>query len=419
MKLRSFLFLLCLLTILGIWFQRLIPIFTPALNRGMGIFMAFLMLYIWRKKRLMSLVFCSEMRLWIIFLFWAGFTSLINARNTTLAMNQLIYLVQLTAIILAIISLCLLYKSIYPAVWLLVFPPLVYIIFLYTTRQTHLIWMTEGGKLGDLENPNTIGFIFFAGIAGLILLWLEKQGKAVRIAGTALILLFFYVIFQTGSRKTSIVILLFFLGIYYLLVIRREKRLNFKHILVLLISSGMVFAFIEFLLPVILENTYAGTRFVRALEFGSAGDESRMGMYREALDFFLHSPIWGIGLDQFKVYSKYGLYSHSDFAEILAGTGIIGFFLYFGIFYLQFRKLLNIRRFEKSSSPEWNRAGILLALLVAQMTINLGSVGFISLSNWVNVSLIIGYTTSYRRNFNGMHRDKKADGWECYFAFRR
>ena len=46
----------------------------------------------------------------------------------------------------------------------------------------------------------------------------------------------------------------------------------------------------------------------------------------EAFGVFLHSPIFGIGMDHFRFVSGSGVYPHNNFAVIFAETAIVGAF---------------------------------------------------------------------------------------------
>ena len=61
----------------------------------------------------------------------------------------------------------------------------------------------------------------------------------------------------------------------------------------------------------------------------------RVELINSAFDFCSLNPILGVGFDGFREYSGFGKYSHNNYLELLANTGIIGFILHYSfIFYL-------------------------------------------------------------------------------------
>jgi O-antigen ligase len=77
------------------------------------------------------------------------------------------------------------------------------------------------------------------------------------------------------------------------------------------------------------ETTTVYTRIQRASDI----DIGRLDLYREAFNVFKQHPLFGVGFQCFQYYSTSGLYAHSAYAEVLAGTGIIGVALW-GMYYL-------------------------------------------------------------------------------------
>ena len=71
----------------------------------------------------------------------------------------------------------------------------------------------------------------------------------------------------------------------------------------------------------------------------------RHDMYVEGFKIFLQHPIFGVGLNNFGKYFYTGQYSHSDYMEPLATTGLVGFAFYqafYVILFLRTRRLLKV-----------------------------------------------------------------------------
>lgn len=55
---------------------------------------------------------------------------------------------------------------------------------------------------------------------------------------------------------------------------------------------------------------------------------TRMHMFQEALGLWQQSPVWGNGNEAYRVHGSYGTYSHSNYTELLANYGGLGFILF-------------------------------------------------------------------------------------------
>jgi O-antigen ligase len=109
-------------------------------------------------------------------------------------------------------------------------------------------------------------------------------------------------------------------------------------------------------------------------------------------------PVLGVGLGQFRTLSSSGLYSHSDYIEVAANTGIIGFALYFSIYVVLWLRLNRIKR--KTDDPHllyiigFFKAAIITILLVA-----FGRPNITSKLTWIFMAGAIGYSWSIERAF--------------------
>jgi O-antigen ligase len=400
---RKILYILCLTTIIGVSFQNQIPIFNPVVNRLIGIIMALVMLYTWRNKKLFASIYYSkEIRLWIVFLIWVLLTGSIVAGNKSAMFNMYFYLIQQTALILCITTLVLLYKNVKGVLYFNICLFIIFVSYIIITGQTDVIYyMGEKGgvKFGDISNPNGLAFMFLGAVMALFALFPDDKVKGRRVRQLiriSLILLACYFILQTGSRKTAVALLLFIVCWYAFCILPKTNILKSRRGMVTFATSilGVLLLF-NTVIPYALNNTYFGIRYAK-LQTGADGSAlTRELLYQEAGEFFIESPIYGLGLDQFRYNSITGLYAHSDYAEILADTGIIGALIYFPIYIILAYRLWIIRKQYSITSPTWYMSGCLLAMLAAQLSINFGSVGYSSLSNWLVISPIIGFVTLY------------------------
>jgi O-antigen ligase len=98
-------------------------------------------------------------------------------------------------------------------------------------------------------------------------------------------------------------------------------------------------------------------RMEAALEVVQGGDRAaadgslagRIWLYQRAMEVALENPLIGIGLDNFRdqtgtqIGQRIGTYTHSNYMEVLVSTGLVGFLIYFSIYWLWLRKLIRCR----------------------------------------------------------------------------
>lgn len=117
-------------------------------------------------------------------------------------------------------------------------------------------------------------------------------------------------------------------------------------------------------------------RIERALAGGDGSFITRGAMIREAMDWWSTSPIWGMGIDQFRYLSSFGTYSHNNFTELLANFGLIGFTLYYGIIAVLFVRA--IVAVVAGRTVGW----IALALIALILLMDVARVSYTSRLQW-------------------------------------
>lgn len=154
-----------------------------------------------------------------------------------------------------------------------------------------------------------------------------KDGHRTLIGG-AKIAWFLLFCLAAGTRK-AIVAIIVILAVYMILKSPKKLLLNMVYV-------GVFVAATYFLLtkiPFVYESI--GYRFVSLLKMleGGSGDssaESRQMYIDLALKYFENRPMWGHGINCFKLLDGANeTYSHNNFTELLFGVGIIGAVSYY------------------------------------------------------------------------------------------
>lgn len=192
------------------------------------------------------------------------------------------------------------------------------------------------------SNPNH--FAFCVVLATITLFWLwRRRSLALSALGAGLMVLFVLGILASASRK-GFLMLVVFLGLW--LFLSQSTRRNRLRLLVALVVFAVILvrAF-----DYVYNNTYMGKRLQKIQTLDDAMEDKRAHLYVEALYQTARHPVAGLGLGNFKVQSQLGAYTHSDYMEVLSTTGLVGFLLYYSMYYVLVRRIFRLRKMAASA----------------------------------------------------------------------
>lgn len=246
-----------------------------------------------------------------------------------------------------------------------------------------------GGRLtmGQNNNPNTLGLMMTFGI-GFILFKLRLHKILKSTFLLLLIILFTYVIILTGSRKSILSGLLLFLFWIFMVSMPQIKSLplinKIKYLLILIIFIAALY----FILYPILVDSILWERLIRLFQFGS---ETRSGMYVEAWRIFKEYPVFGAGMQQYRVISIYGTYSHSTYAEAIANTGIVGTFIYFSTYLIIGSNYIKESFDNRNNYLSLQRYRILFVMFLMVLFLGASIIHFYSMNSFIFFGIIIAF----------------------------
>jgi O-antigen ligase len=201
-------------------------------------------------------------------------------------------------------------------------------------------------------------------------------------------LIFLYTIILTGSRKSLLAASL--LLVYWLLFsfsgalknITITRRAN-----TIIIVVFAIICFSYFIMPVFEDSVM----LQRLTSLFGQGDSTRTGMYKEAYEFFLSSPLFGIGYKNFELLSIYGTYSHSTYAEALACTGILGVILYFSAYITMAVKTIRVIFNKHLDHDVRIQARNILGIFLVMLFLGTGVIHFYEIGSSIVFAMIIGF----------------------------
>jgi len=189
---------------------------------------------------------------------------------------------------------------------------------------------TVGIYLGMLSLPIVYKFIF------------EQKGNYLFIYGIQILFMLL-----TGSKKT---LLFIFIGFLLLLVLKNRWHLHRYFI-----PSMVLIAVIMLVLNNSFFYNIIGSRlidFLGTLGFNvsnyhfSNSTNLRLMMYKLGWEAFKEHPLLGGGYFYFSHYSGLRTYTHNNYLELLVNYGILGFVLYYSMF---FNVIKRVTRFVKEN----------------------------------------------------------------------
>ena len=179
---------------------------------------------------------------------------------------------------------------------------------------------------------------------------LDRSKEKSLTGSILLVALFVLTILFTGSRKGLIIPLL---GIYLLVAFHRSGRFLICTVaaaiagcilLCLLLNVPVLYRLVGYRVePVLL--------YLQGADIQEASMETRMKFAELAWEESKKAPIWGHGLDCFRVLRRaYGTYSHCNYVEILFSVGWVGALFYYMPHLYTFANISNALREDRKKT---------------------------------------------------------------------
>ena len=192
-------------------------------------------------------------------------------------------------------------------------------------------------------NANAYSYYCIFANFSLFYLYLKYRSKPVFLMLLILPILFLIIAFTTQSRAGLFLIVVINLGFWLFVNKPKEPSKIAKLVRKLFITSVIVLLTFQFI------KIYEGSRIKNRVVQTANRQDSREVLIEEGIEVFKQNPILGVGLGQFPFYSKYRLFTHNSYIEILAEQGIIGGVLLFSLFLIPTFKSIKNYRSDKNN----------------------------------------------------------------------
>lgn len=190
---------------------------------------------------------------------------------------------------------------------------------------------------GDINQENTYGSFAMLGLissTGLIL----KNRNLINIVA---FIFSGIMVVASGSRMALLTTIISILLLFWLCF---GRKYFFKFLLCILVVTLSMVALVQF-----AEDSQLLLRleqFINIFSASNSADNStieRIFMIKYGLEQFIYSPVWGYGINCFRVLYQqetgWATYSHNNFVELLVGVGLVGFFIYYMFYYIILRNM--------------------------------------------------------------------------------
>ena len=255
------------------------------------------------------------------------------------------------------------------------------------------------GSLGSHfsgSNPNGVAFLAFC--AELMAFYeFYSRGKKRYILLVAIFLVF---VILSSSRKATFASIA---GPILFVLLSTYKKNYFFNIITIVTVATLIIFFI-----MTDENAYnaIGRRFASMFDFWFNDDQnSDNSLYMRsyyielAKKMFAESPLFGKGMGNFakiidNVYSLDGVYSHNNFWQILSELGLVGFLIYYSMYFVM------IVRLAKGAFINKSRINMLfLTFMILLVVLETGLVTYHS--KMPHVVIAIAYAATYVGEMDG------------------
>ncbi len=235
---------------------------------------------------------------------------------------------------------------------------------------------------GLANDPNFFGMFCCMGSWAALATMSHSKKRIFDIILIVYLGVMFYGILIAASRSAFLVYALIIAGWVILCL---PQKVPLTGLRLVLLAAFIVLAL--FVTEWIFNNTFLGSRSTQAFE--NADEQNRVRLLLFGLELFLESPIIGHGLAQFVVLEPTGHYSHNDFIELLATTGLFGTILYLAVFISIFIKLYRAAKYFKKSEIH-NEIMLYLIALVFLLASGTFNVNFASMDRAFFMAILIG-----------------------------
>lgn len=231
-----------------------------------------------------------------------------------------------------------------------------------------------------------------------------------------LLLLMILLLILTFLGKSRSSLIEVFCGIF--LIYTFSKKNTAKQIFYFVLGGCLLVVGLYLLINIPFFYKIIGYRLEGLALFGNsqgadASTVTRLYFVKIGWKLFFDNPIFGVGMNNFSyiAFNEFStwakVYSHNNYIEILSNLGIIGFFLYYYLYFKSFMILTNLINKTKNSnklSDIYEKAAFLLAMLLVFAIMNVSHITYeTECVQYMGMIIIIG-SILLNKKYNEMYK---------------
>jgi len=193
----------------------------------------------------------------------------------------------------------------------------------------------QGCRTGTWGNSNDMAMVCNWGVPVMLYYIRRKGSKLLKAIAAALMLVLMGTVFLTGSRGNQMQ-----MGIHFWMIFVGGKRKALGIVLLLIAVVGALV-----ILP----------RLSPQRSDSKASSDERTLLLEDAMRFFIHNPIKGVGFNNFPDLAFRTLMPHNVYAQCLAETGLIGASIFFPLIFFRRRETSKSIKYLETR-PDFNLA---------------------------------------------------------------
>lgn len=336
----------------------------------------------------------------ILYLLWIAWslTGMINAPDRSVYWQGLTTLLQMAVMIIVIAGITATYRNLNVVLAAILIGGLIVALSGFVSGEFQLASELESKSraTGLTNNANSFAYSLLFIIFSSVYFFRHNRGLLKQFVLAGFFVCAVVGIVYSGSRK-GFLGLLFFIALLFFLT--KGKYLLRKPLYSFLLFTSLfsvVYAGTNF----VLARTYLGKRMTYT---ASEGAPTRVQMYKEGFELIRQYPLTGVGLNNYRVFSSFGKYSHSDYIEVAANTGLVGCALYFAVYLLLWLRLKRLKsrygHVELTFFIAFAKASIFTILVLG-----FGRPNIASKITWCFLAALVGYSWAIEKSLRSIDR---------------
>ena len=330
-----------------------------------------------------------EILLYFLWITWS-LTGMINAPDRDMYWQGLTTLLQMAVLIIIIAGITATYRSLSVVLLAILIGGLIVALSGFLSDEFELASEIESKTraTGLTNNANGFAYSLLFVVFSSVYFFRRSSSSIWKIVLLGFFVFAFIGIVYSGSRK-GFLGLLFFIALFF--IYYKSKYFLHKPLRSFLLFVSL-FSIIYGGTNLVMSRTYLGKRMTYAKNEGSP---MRVQMYKEGFELIQEYPFAGVGWNNYRVFSSFDKYSHSDYIEVATNTGLVGFILYFSVYlllWLRIKRLKSRCRQTDSFFISFAKAAILTILMLG-----FGRPNISSKITWCFLAALVGYSWSIEK----------------------